>query len=315
MPKNTNENDIEMKLKYIGLDLENIPSFLKDSKEIDYRPIKVNEENTYKVYKYIPISNIEILLTPTNRLNTIKEKYTKASRLITYLNPKEENDIFKHTTFLKMLKEVEIREIEKIEKEQKELLKQIPYKVRFEENYLWQIYYSDIQNIYFMLVPTEDLEYASFFYLLKKKIELSKTDKEEMIFVPICYENYSEQYVKNSEISDLEKYIWFFTKEWPNIYEVYNKKGELSIQIVGKTIVYNNIKSDYKVKLENKEEALKFYKLLKALFILETELPHYYEFIVKINQYGGLDFRYEQKKITYDNMLDILSNEYLKAKD
>ena len=46
MPKNTNENDIEMKLKYIGLDLENIPSFLKDSKEIDYRPIKVNEENT-----------------------------------------------------------------------------------------------------------------------------------------------------------------------------------------------------------------------------------------------------------------------------
>ncbi len=315
MPKNTNENDIEMKLKYIGLDLENIPSFLKDSKEIDYRPIKVNEENTYKVYKYIPISNIEILLTPTNRLNTIKEKYTKASRLITYLNPKEENDIFKHTTFLKMLKEVEIREIEKIEKEQKELLKQIPYKVRFEENYLWQIYYSDIQNIYFMLVPTEDLEYASFFYLLKKKIELSKTDKEEMIFVPICYENYSEQYVKNSEILDLEKYIWFFTKEWPNIYEVYNKKGELSIQIVGKTIVYNNIKSDYKVKLENKEEALKFYKLLKALFILETELPHYYEFIVKINQYGGLDFRYEQKKITYDNMLDILSNEYLKAKD
>ena len=315
MPKNTNENDIESKLEYIGLDIESIPSFIKNAKEIDYRPIKVNEENTYKVYKYIPISNIEILLTPTNRLNTIKEKYTKASRLITYLNPKEESDIIKHTTFLKMLKEVEIREIEKIEKEQKELSKQIPYKIKFEENYLWQIYYSDVQDTYFMLVPTEDLEYASFFYLLKKKIEISKTNKEEMLFVPICYENYSEQYLKNSEISDLEKYIWFFTKEWPNIYEVYNKKGELSIQIVGKTIVYNNIKSDYKVKLENKEEALKFYKLLKALFILETELPHYYEFIVKINQYGGLDFRYEQKKITYDNMLDILSNEYLKAKD
>lgn len=315
MPKNTNENDIESKLEYIGLDIENIPSFIKNAKEIDYRPIKVNEENTYKVYKYIPISNIEILLTPTNRLNTIKEKYTKASRLITYLNPKEENDIIKHTTFLKMLKEVETYQIERIDEEQKELSKQIPYKVKFEENYLWQIYYSDVQDTYFMLVPTEDLEYASFFYLLKKKIEISKTNKEEMLFVPICYENYSEQYLKNSEISDLEKYIWFFTKEWPNIYEVYDKKDELSIQIVGKTIVYNDIKSDYKVKLENKEEALKFYKLLKALFILETELPHYYEFIVKINQYGGLDFRYEQKKITYDNMLDILSNEHLKARD
>lgn len=315
MPKNTNENDIETKLKYIGLDLENIPSFLKDEKEIDYRPIKVNEENTYKIYKYISISNIEILLTPANRLNTIKEKYTKASKLITYLNPEEENDIIKHTTFLKMLKEVEITEIEKIEEEQKELSKQIPYKVKFEENYLWQIYYSDIQDTYFMLVPTEDLEYASFFYLLKKKIELSKTSKDEMIFVPICYENYSEQYLKNSEISDLEKYLWFFTKEWPNIYEVYNKKGELSLQIVGETTVYNSIKSDYKIKLESKEEALKFYKLLKALFILETELPYYYDFIAKVNQYDGLDFKYEQKKITYDNMLDILSNEYIKAKD
>lgn len=315
MPKSTNENDIESKLEYIGLDLENIPSFLKDAKEVEYRPIKVNEENTYKIYKYIPVSNIEILLTPTNRLNTIKEKYTKASRLITYLNPKEENDIIKHTTFLKMLKEVEISEIEKIEEEQKRINKQIPYKVKFERNYLWQIYYSDIQDTYFMLVPTEDLEYASFFYLLKKKIELSKTNKEEMIFVPICYENYSEQYLKNSEISDLEKYLWFFAKEWPNIYEVYNKKGELSLQIVGKATIYNNIKSDYKVKLETKEESLKFYKLLKALFILETELPHYYDFIVKINQYDGLDFKHGQKKITYDNMLDILSNEYIKAKE
>lgn len=315
MPKNTNENNIELKLEYIGLDLENIPSFIKNAKEIDYRPIRVNEENTYKVYKYIPISNIEILLTPTNRLNTIKEKYTKAGRLITYLNPKEENDIIKHATFLKMLKEVEISEIEKIDEEQKKINKQIPYKVKFEENYLWQIYYSDIQDTYFMLVPTQDLEYASFFYLLKKKIEISKTDKDEMIFVPICYENYSEKYLKNLEILDLEKYLWFFTKEWPNIYEVYDKKGEMSIQIVGETVVYNNIKSDYKIKLENKEEALKFYKLLKALFILETELPHYYDFIVKINQYGGLDFRYEQKKITYDNMLDILSNEYVRAKD
>ena len=158
MPKNTNEDDIEMKLKYIGLDLENIPSFLKDAKKIDYRPIKVSEENTYKIYKYISISNIDILLTPTNRLNTIKEKYTKASTLVTYLNPEEENDIIRHATFLKMLKEVEISEIEKIENEQKRINKHIPYKVKFEDNYLWQIYYSDMQDTYFMLVPTEDLE-------------------------------------------------------------------------------------------------------------------------------------------------------------
>ena len=40
------------------------------------------------------------------------------------------------------------------------------------------------------------------------------------------------------------------------------KNGNLSMQIVGETIVYDNIKCVYKNKLDNKEEAVKFYKLL-----------------------------------------------------
>ena len=80
-----------------------------------------------------------------------------------------------------MLKSVQIEEIKEVEEEQKKLNKEVPFKVKFEENYLWQIYYSDISDTYFMLVPTEDLEYATFFYLLKKQIEYHKTKKEEMI--------------------------------------------------------------------------------------------------------------------------------------
>lgn len=315
MPKITNENSIEEKLNYLGLDLAKIPEFFKEYKNLEYRPVKAFDENTYKVYKYVPISKIQILLTPMNRLNTIKEKYGKASSVYSYLQPDKEDDIIKHTTFLRMLKEVQIQDIEAVGEEQKKLNKQIPFKVKFEENYLWQIYYSDTTDTYFMLVPTEDLEYATFFYLLKKQIEYNKTKKDEMIFVPICYQNYRGEFLKLSEIADMEKYLWFFTKNWSNIYEVYDKNENLNIVIVGDTVVYDDIISSYRNKLQTKEEATKFYKLLKALFILATELPHYYKFKVKLNRFGAIEFEYNKKKITYDSMLDLLNNEYLLAKE
>lgn len=314
MPKITKEDNIEEKLKYIGLNLGKIPKFLKEYKNLEYKPLKAYEENTYKVYKYIPISKIQILLTPTNRLNTLKEKYSKASSIYSYLNPEKEENIIRHTTFLRMLKDVKIEEIEEIEEEQKKLNKAVPFKVKFEENYLWQIYYSDISDIYFMLVPTEDLKYATFFYLLKKQIDYHKTKKEELIYVPICYENYKSGYLKTSEILDLEKYLWLFTEDFPNIYEVHDKKGNVSIEITGQTMVYDGVSSVYKHKLKTKEDTAKFFKLVKALFILQTELSHYYKFRAKIDRYGALEFEYEGKKINYDNMFDVLNNEYTKAK-
>lgn len=315
MPEVTNDDEISKKLKYIGLELENIPEFLTNSSNIDYRPLKAYDENTYRVYKYIPISKIKILLTPMNRLNTIKEKYSKATNLKPYLKPETEDDIILHTTFLKMLKSVKIEEIEKLVKEQENLNKEIPFKVKFEENYLWQIHYSDIDDVYFMLVPTEDLEYASLFYLLKKQVECYKTKKEQMIYVPIAYENYSNEFLKNSEISDIEKYLWFFTKNWSNIYDVYDKKENLSIHIVGQTVIYDNIKCIYKNNLNSKEDALKFYKFLKALFILNTELPHDYKFEINLDRYGSLEFRYKNEKISYDNMFKLFAQDYSKAKD
>lgn len=70
----TNENIID-KLKYIGLDLDNIPEKIKEFKSLDYRPSKYNDEHTYKIYKYIDVNDIQILLTTANRLSTITEKY------------------------------------------------------------------------------------------------------------------------------------------------------------------------------------------------------------------------------------------------
>lgn len=313
MPKNTNEKEIiSNNLKYIGLDLENIPEFLLYYKDVDFKPNKAYEENAFKVYRYIPIKDIQILLTPKNRLNTVFEKYTEALPINQYLDTENENNIIKYAQLLKMFEHMNIEEIEEIEKEQKELNKKVPFKVKYDNNYLWQIYYSEYTGKYFMMVTIEDLDYSCFFYLLKKQLEAQKTGKDELIFVPVNYADYTRRYLKKSEISDLEKYIWLFSKEWPQIYEVFDPNNELIMHVVGRTIVYDKIKTWYKIELKSKEEANKFYKLVKALFILQTELPHYYKFDTQIGEKGQIVFEYNSKLINYEGLSKFIKDEYKK---
>lgn len=307
--KNENESDIKKKLEYIGLDLDNVPETLKILEPLNFRTTKMNEGNRYRQYRYVPIKDIEILLSPTNRLNTIEEKYTKASSIYSYLVPNTEENIIKHATFLQMLKKLKIEEIEEIEKEQKELNTRIPFKVKYPRNYLWQIYYSENTDKYFMLVPTEDADYSAFFYLLKKQLEKRKIGK---IFVPICGLDYSRGFFTKSEIEDIENYIWLFTKDWPSIYEVHDKTDVITFQIVGETEVYEGIKTQYKITLKNKEEANQFYKLLKALFILQTQLPHYYRFETNINNNAELELHFNNKQITYEKIGEFINSEYIK---
>lgn len=316
MEKSTDEDFklIEEKLKYIGLNLDKLPEFITQSQPIQYRPSRYYNENSYQVYKYVDIMDIEILLTPTNRLNSVQEKYSSATNLFSYLNPVDDEGILRHTTFLKMLKDLDIEEVKQIEQEQEELRKNIPYRVKFKDNYLWQIYYSEESKKYFMLVTTKDLDYASFFYLLKMKIEVTKNKKSKKIYVPISHAEYSGKYLKRSEFADMEKYLWLFTNDWPLTYEVYDIDNNLSVQIVGETNIYEKIKSYYRIKLTSKDEASEFYKLAKALFILQTELPHYYKFNTRINRYGNLEFEYEDKKIDYSKLAVLIKNEVNKNK-
>lgn len=298
---------IEEKLEYLGLNLEKIPASIKKFEPLEFRIPKFYDEKQYRQYRYIPIKDIQILLSPTNRLDEIEEKYKKASPLVDYLDSKKEENILKHTTFLNMLKQVRIEDIEKIEEEQNKLSKTIPFKVKFEGNYLWQIYYSENTDKYFMLVPTEDSDYSTFFFLLKKQLERKRTTK---IFVPVRNVGYSKEYLKKSEFEDIENYLWLFTKDWPLVYEVYDKNDELSIQIVGETEVYEKIKSPYKIVLKSKEEANHFYKLIKAMFILQTELPHYFVFKTNIKEDGQIEFYNENGKIEYDNIISWIYEEY-----
>lgn len=301
---------ISDKLDYLGLDLEEIPETYKKFKPLEYRVPKVYDEKQYKQYRYIDVNSIEILLTPSNRSDDLSEKYKKARPLYEYLDAENEENILKHTTFLNMLKNMDIEEIEKIEKEQMNLNKGIPFKVKFHGNYLWQIYYSENTDQYFMIVPTEDIDHSTFFYLLKKQLENRKNEK---IFVPISYAKYSSKYLKSSEFEDLENYLWLFTKDWPLIYEVYNKNDELSIQIIGETNIYEKIKTIYKIKLTSADKAIKFYKMLRAMFILQTELPNYYNFETNINEDGCLELYFAGQKIEYSNMVEFIRAQYKSA--
>ena len=310
LPKKVeNKNDeILNKLEYLGLDLDKLPKAITNFEELEYRIPKFYEENKYRQYRYVDVKDIQILITPTNRLDELEEKYKKASPIFDYLDNKTEENYAKHAKFLEMLKNVKIEDIEQIEEEQKKLNKQIPFKVKFASNYLWQIYYSKNTDKYFMLVPTEDAQYAAFFYILKKKLEKGRTAK---IFVPINGVEYTTTYLKKSEFQDIENYMRLFTKDWPLVYEVFDKKDNLSIEIVGETRVYEKIKSKYNIKLESKEEACNFYKLIKAMFILQTDLPNYYNFQTNISKEGGIEFYTENRKIEYKDIPKWLKEEYI----
>lgn len=307
MEKNNKTQEINKKLEYIGLNLEEIPATLKLIEDLEFWPNAGFDEKKYRQYRFVSPKEIQILLSPTNRLDGIKEKYTKASPLAEYLDSKSEENQEKYETFIRMLEEIKIEDIERIEKEQQAINKKIPFKVRYSGNYLWQIYYSETTDKYFMIVPTEDKDYSTFFYVLKKQIEKKKAGK---IFVPISNAEYSRDLLNKTEIQSLENYLWLFTKDWPSIYEVYDKSEKISLQIIGETEVYGTIKSEYKVKLSNKIETTKFFKLVKALFILQSELPNYYKFDTRIGKDGSLEFYYDNELMEYDELSDWLNTQY-----
>lgn len=310
MPETTNDEKkiIKQKLEYIGLDLENIPEFLREFKPLNFRPLESYDE-AYKVYKYIDIEEIQILITPTDRLTNLKEKYKLSASISEYLDTEQEENIEKFVKFLELLKNFKIDDVKEIEDEQKLLKSKIPFEVKYKNNFIWQIYYSDYNDRYFMLVPSKEMNNPELFYILKKQIECKKNNVKEKIFVPISHLDYSGRYLKKSEISDVENYLWYFTKQWPDVFEVYDNKEKLYVQIIGQIDVYEKVLSTYRIVLKDKEAAVNFYKLLKALFILSTGAEEQYKFNLKINKEAGIDFFFEQEKIEYIKLPNFINNQ------
>ena len=107
MPKKIEKTEsIEEKLEYLGLNLEKIPASIKKFEPLEFRIPKFYDEKQYRQYRYVPIKDIQILLSPTNRLTDLDEKYKKARPLYEYLDSKNEENIIKYTTFLNMLRNI-----------------------------------------------------------------------------------------------------------------------------------------------------------------------------------------------------------------
>lgn len=69
----------------------------------------------------------------------------------------------------------------------------------------------------------------------------------------------------------------------------------------------------YRIKFSNKKEASKFFKLVKALFILQTELPHYYKFETNIEKDASLKFYFNNVKLEYETLPEFIMEQYLKS--
>ena len=306
------KEDIKEKLNVLGLDLENLPTFLTETKPIIFNPSRLNNDKELKVYKYVPIKDIEIYCTTAHRDDPIKEKYSKSMPLGRFIE-ESEHDSEKSAELLNVFERISDISIKRVALEQSKMADKIPFTVHYPKNQLWQIYYSADTDRYFMLVSLKEDTFDELFYLLKKKIEAEQKDKNEKVFVPISYVNYSEQFLSNKEINDIENYLWVFTKNWSLTYEVHDLDDKLTVQIVGETPVYDNLKTMYKIILRSKEEADEFYKLIKALFILQTELGSRYNFTTQINESNGIEFFYEGKKITYGDLPEFIKEKYIET--
>lgn len=312
MDNNIARNDLDKKLNYLNLDFENIPDEVIDYSPLNFNVSRLSNDKDHRVFKFIPIDKIDILITPCLRTEPLRDKYSKAMPLYKYILPAQsDDDLERYTLFLKMLNTVTIPEIETVATVQKELEKKEPFKVKYNKDNMWQIYYSEATGRYFMLVCSRESTFGEFFYLLKSKIEFANSSKRvpPKIYVPINALNYSEEYLNRNEIADLENYLWLFTKEWAMSFEVYDKTNKLSLQIVGETFVYEKVKSSYKVKLQSRDEAIKFYKLLKALFIMQTEIKNHFNFETKIDSNNGLELYMNNKRITYDMLTEFIKIE------
>ena len=279
------ENEV---LNYIGLNIENedIPEKLKCSKPSYETGKSIDNTTTYKIYKKNKSKRSFYPNRENDRTTNIKERYNSSVTLEEYIKNNKED-------FVKLAERTSVEKVQELENLQKSFQDKIPFFVKYDKNYLWQIYYSKSDDKLFMLFPAKEGETEVLFYMIKEIL----SNEESLIYVPICQEDYDENVFTNTkQIDDLENYIWTFTKQWPKTYEV-KEKNETKLYIIGKTNLINNLETKYRIIIDSQEALENEYTLFKALFILSTETSHLYKFETQIDKKGKLALFYKKKNI------------------
>ena len=294
-------------MKGLNCILENFKINIQDLKKIsgqeaiDIKSTDIKSEKDYKVYKYIPIKNINIVITNSLRLDEPNKKIEKLNELQCFLNSK---NIEEYNALINASQDTSIEHVNEIEKNQQEFKNEYPCKVKYENDYLWQIYYIKRSNKYYMVVPIQETKQQTFIYLLRKKIEKSK----DKIYIPICNLDYENELIENTKIDKLENYLLYFTNNWPSIYEVHNG-GNKYIEIIGKLEIYEGIISDYKLHFEGKEEINDFYNLIENLFNLQTELSKFFSIEIILDENAKMHFYYNDSEITINYLQQFYNEE------
>lgn len=294
-------------LDYVGLekldetnDYSTILESLKCTKP-RYKIISnYDDSNIFKIYKTIKIKDIDILISNTDRTTDIKERYDSAK-------PINEIIIAYKELWNELISKAKIEKIEEIEEIQNKLKLQKPFFIKYKNNFEWQIFYSKDDNKYFMLFPANEGDSSSLFYLIKKKME---NRLEDSIFIPISRVEYSENVLKASEIDDLETYLFNFTRNWATTYEVTEIEKNTKLEIIGNTKLEERFDSKFKIILNDSNDGLNYYTLVKALYILDTETDLKGKFELKIGENGSLYFLYNNKMLTMDNLPNFINEIY-----
>lgn len=289
-------------LKYIGLSLDKIPEKLCCNKPKFKIAKSFDNSNLYKVYKKIAVKDIEILISDTDRITDLKQRYTTSIPIQEYIKLNREK-------FEMLVDNSNLDEIKKIEEQQESFKDKIPFFIKYEKNYLWQVYYSKEDDKYFMLYPANESEAGVLFYLIKQKLE----NEEYKVYIPICKEEPSDDLLSIMQKSDIENYIWSLTNQWPLTYEVVDNNSK--IYFTGTTKIQENFSSSYRIEIKNQDEANNLYNLLKALFFIKNETKNVYDFIPQIDKNGNLVFSFNNEIIDIENIQEFITNETAKQQN
>lgn len=306
MPKITNEEikTVDDKLKYIGLNIKEIPNFFKNNKVKECILSKEYRDTTCKVYKYVDVNDIQIFITSAKTLEKIENKCKNTKSIYEYIR-----DELLCNKFLQMVENINIEDLMELENEQNRFDISYPYNISYKNSFKWHVFYCEASKKYMMLVSSNEKASEAMFLLLKKQIQSNKDNVTIKIYIPIINEGYSEKFLTNSQITDIENYLWFFTKRWPSVYEVVDIYGNRSMHIIGKTLIYENIESYYKIVLKDKKVAIEKYELLKELFLISSNLREEYKFEIKINESGMFQIFFKEQEISLNKMEQFLNEQ------
>ena len=97
MPRRKKEEieGISDKIEYLGLDLDKVQKDILEFEPLDFRISRFYDEKQYRQYRFLSVKDIQIILSPTNRLEDLQERYKKARPLSEYLDSKNEENLLK----------------------------------------------------------------------------------------------------------------------------------------------------------------------------------------------------------------------------